>query len=181
MRRFSKQQGISLIEVMITAVVISIALLGLAAMQGISKFSSFEAQQRTLALYTANDLVERVLINRSSWEAAQPTSSAVGTGQTAIARPNCGQTTGLSTCATDALRVQFDLFSWQESILGSSVSGASGLLSPVGCVDLQNQTLTVVVSWLGRQQTSDAAATAFAQGCGTASSQRRQITMTTLL
>ncbi len=65
----SHQRGFSLLEVMITAVILSLGLLGLVALQTHSKFASYEARQRTIASWLANDMVERVRINRDSWSA----------------------------------------------------------------------------------------------------------------
>ncbi|MGL5201861.1 MAG: type IV pilus modification protein PilV, partial [Aeromonas veronii] len=64
------ERGFSLLEVMITAVILSLGLLGLVALQTHSKFASYEARQRTIASWLANDMVERVRINRDSWTAS---------------------------------------------------------------------------------------------------------------
>ncbi len=64
----SHERGFSLLEVMIAAVVLSFGLLGLVAMQAQSKFSGYEARQRTIASWLANDMVERLRVNRGAWE-----------------------------------------------------------------------------------------------------------------
>ncbi len=68
MRRLTCLAGFSLLEVMIAAVVLSFGLLGLVAMQVQAKFSSYEARQRTIASWLANDMVERLKVNRGAWE-----------------------------------------------------------------------------------------------------------------
>ncbi len=42
------QSGFTLIEVLVTAIILSVSLLGLVGLQGISKYSSYEARQNTL-------------------------------------------------------------------------------------------------------------------------------------
>jgi type IV pilus assembly protein PilV len=56
----SRQQGVTLIEVMIALLVLSIGLLGVAAMQLKALQSSSHSYQRTLATLAAQDAVERL-------------------------------------------------------------------------------------------------------------------------
>lgn len=58
--RIDRQQGITLIEVLITMVVVSIGLLGIAALQLKSMQFSDSSLQRSIAAVQANDLVERL-------------------------------------------------------------------------------------------------------------------------
>ena len=92
----SHERGFSLLEVMITAVILSLGLLGLVALQTHSKFASYEARQRTIASWLANDMVERVRINRDSWTA----SGAVTVNLAAnLPRPTCAAAWRARTCA----------------------------------------------------------------------------------
>ncbi|PJG59412.1 type IV pilus modification protein PilV [Aeromonas cavernicola] len=148
------RRGFSLLEVMIASVVLSLGLLGLVALQTQAKFASYEARQRTIASWLANDMVERVRINRDSW-------SAVGTVTVNLAanlpRPTCAAVDGtMSACSAAELR-NADLHYWQQALLGASVSGAaSSLTSPIGCVVRQaNNALMVGIFWAGRQNISD--------------------------
>ncbi|WP_148611209.1 type IV pilus modification protein PilV [Aeromonas sobria] len=147
-------KGFSLLEVMITAVILSLGLLGLVALQTHSKFASYEARQRTIASWLANDMVERVRINRDSWSA----SGAVTVNLAAnLPRPTCAAADGtISACSAADLRAA-DLHYWQQALLGVSVSGAaSSLNSPVGCVVRRaNNVLAVGIFWAGKQALSD--------------------------
>lgn len=59
------ERGISLFEVLITVVVVSIGLLGLAGLQFAGLRAANSAQEHTLATLLAQDIAERVHANRS--------------------------------------------------------------------------------------------------------------------
>lgn len=61
-----RSRGFSLIEVLVTMVVISLGLLGFAALQANSLKSNRVAMQRSMATVMANDIFERIRANRSS-------------------------------------------------------------------------------------------------------------------
>lgn len=54
------QRGFSMMEALVTMVVVSVGLLGIAALQGKSLQHAYASHQRTLATVQANDLVERL-------------------------------------------------------------------------------------------------------------------------
>jgi type IV pilus assembly protein PilV len=141
-------RGFSLLEVLIAAVVLSFGLLGLVAMQVTAKFSSYEARQRTIANWLANDLVERARINKDSW-AGQGTT--VVSGNAILDMPSCANNNGTMSDCSRTERQALDLFYWQQSLLGTAVSGAaSPLQSPVGCVIRgANNSLTIGIFWQG--------------------------------
>jgi type IV pilus assembly protein PilV len=183
-RRFN-QTGFSLLEVMIAAVVLSFGLLGLVAMQATAKFSSYEARQRTIANWLANDLVERARINKDSWSAQGTT---VVSGSSLLARPSCASNDGTMSGCSRSDRQAMDLYYWQRSLLGTAVSGAvSSLQAPTGCVIRgANNSLTVGIFWRGRDSVSDGtnAVSTVRNSCGlstAADRQRRQFVLTTTL
>ena len=178
-------RGFSLLEVLIAAVVLSFGLLGLVAMQVTAKFSSYEARQRTIAIWLANDLVERARINKDSW-AGQGTT--VVSGNAILDMPSCANNNGTMSDCSRTERQALDLFYWQQSLLGTAVSGAaSPLQSPVGCVIRgANNSLTIGIFWQGRESLSDGAGAVAAvrNSCGmgnAADRQRRQFVLTTTL
>ncbi|MFM4648887.1 type IV pilus modification protein PilV [Aeromonas bivalvium] len=179
------EQGFSLLEVMIAAVVLSFGLMGLVAMQATAKFSSYESRQRTIASWLANDLVERVRINQDSWSTQ---SITLVSGNSNLTLPGCASADGtMAACSRSDLR-NLDLFYWQQSLLGAAVSGASSSLqAPVGCVIRgANNSLTVGIFWHGKASLSDGAAAVagMRDACGVgnvADNQRRQFVLTTTL
>lgn len=157
MRSLNKRMaGYSLLEVMIAAVVLSLGLLGLVALQTQSKFATYEARQRTLASWLANDMVERVRINQGSWGATGAVTVNLAAN---LPLPSCANANGrLAGCSPADLR-SADLHYWQQALLGAAVTGAgSSLLTPVGCVVRRaNDVLVIAIFWAGRQPIADGA------------------------
>lgn len=60
------QRGTSLIEVLVTLVILTIGLLGLTGLQSRLQVSELEAYQRAQALILLNDMASRVATNRSA-------------------------------------------------------------------------------------------------------------------
>ncbi|MBU2707405.1 type IV pilus modification protein PilV [Zooshikella marina] len=79
--KIKNQTGVSMIEVLVTIVITSVALLGLAALLTKSMQSTFDASQRTTAVWAANDFVERY---RMEIEAYASSSSLVNNVQSQI-------------------------------------------------------------------------------------------------
>ena len=75
-----RQQGVSLLEVLISVVVLSIGLLGFAGLQAVSLKNNTSAYQRGLATMLAYDVIDRVradMPNRASYAVAM---GAAGSG-----------------------------------------------------------------------------------------------------
>lgn len=184
-QRYHQMTGFSLLEVMIAAVVLSFGLLGLVGIHAVAKFSSYEARQRTIANWLANDLVERARINQDSWTTQ---GMAIVSGNTILNMPSCANSDGTMLGCSRSERRALDLFYWQQSLLGSAVFGTvSSLQAPVGCVIRgANNSLTVGIFWQGRESLSDGAnaVTAMSNSCGLGNAsdrQRRQFVLTTTL
>ena len=60
-----RQDGVTLIEVMISTVVVSVGLLGVFQLHLVAKRSSYESSQYTQAHALATDIVERMRVNAS--------------------------------------------------------------------------------------------------------------------
>lgn len=180
--------GFSLLEVMIAAVVLSFGLLGLVGMQAQSKFSGYEARQRTIASWLANDMVERLRVNRAAWELQASDTWIVSAGTNVLA--SCANEDGtMSSCSDTQLR-ELDLYYWRQSLQGSAASGAGATLqNPTGCIIKgASNALTVAIFWTGRQSSHDGAASgavapAITTACGISGVDltRRQYVLTTTL
>lgn len=77
--RRCRECGTSLIEVLITIVILAFGLLGLAGMQSKLHLTSSESYQRAQAIVLLNDLGERISANRAQ-AASYVTASPLGTG-----------------------------------------------------------------------------------------------------
>lgn len=66
MKQFNKQEGVGLIEVMVTALILSTSLLGLAALQSRALQYNHSAYMRSQANILAYDLLDRIRASRSN-------------------------------------------------------------------------------------------------------------------
>lgn len=149
-------RGFTLIEVLIAVLVLSIGFFGAAKLQIISKRTSFEAMQRTVAVSLSHDIMERMRAN--SQQLADYTNAGLGrtlTGSTMSAQ-SC---TGTCTPAELAL---YDLFEWEQHINGVSekvgTANAGGLSSPTACIsgpDGGSGHYTVAIAWRGLTKLSN--------------------------
>ena len=59
-----KQRGVSMVEVLIALLVLSVGSLGYLSMQTTMLTSTMDANQRSVASWAAQDLIERILSNQ---------------------------------------------------------------------------------------------------------------------
>jgi type IV pilus assembly protein PilV len=74
---YQKNMGSSMIEILVTIIILMIGLLGLAGLQGRAMTSQMEAYQRSQALILLKDMADRINANRVN---AAAYVAAVGTG-----------------------------------------------------------------------------------------------------
>lgn len=177
-RYLPRHHGFTLIEVMIAVVVLSVGLLGVAALQLTSKKSSHQAWQRAQAVLLADGLVERIRMNPGA-----AASYHTGLGNSALGGATRG--TPAQDCSTQACTAvqmaTWDLWNWERRLDGVAVRDAAarnvgGLVSPRGCVvftavsaDFPNAgQLRVVVSWRGTTDIADALTAGTPCGTGAA-------------
>lgn len=149
-RQRVRQRGISMIEVLVTIVIIAFGLLGIAGMQVRLQSSEMESYQRTQALILLDDMVNRMGANRltaAKYPEAAPLVSPVGTGMT------CPATDATST------RVDVDVKEWCSALQGAAESAngsrAGAMLGGRGCVEdlgvgvAGDKGYRVTVAWQG--------------------------------
>jgi type IV pilus assembly protein PilV len=136
------QNGTSMIEVLVTIIILAIGLLGLAGLQSRLQSSEMEAYQRAQALILLNDMASRIAANRTEAAsyAAYDSSSPLGVGMT------CPTATGTAQ--------EFDVREWCEALQGAAESmGGSNVGAMVGgrgCIDdLGDDEYMVTVAWQG--------------------------------
>ncbi|MDA8127779.1 MAG: type IV pilus modification protein PilV [Betaproteobacteria bacterium] len=139
-----RQRGTSLIEVLVTIVILAIGLLGLAGLQSRLQASEMESYQRAQALVLLNDMASRIEANRAqaaNYAAAAPVSTPLGAGMTC---PAAG-TSQLSQ----------DVAEWCEALQGAAeTSGGSAVGAMIGGRGCVETTATpgeylVTVAWQG--------------------------------
>ncbi|MFY9975420.1 MAG: type IV pilus modification protein PilV [Chromatiaceae bacterium] len=142
------EQGVGLIEILISLLVIAVGLLGMAALQGRAQQSEFESYQRAQALILADDMANRLRANRvarACYDLAAKDIDSIGTGATYTA-------SGCNTAA-DA-----DLAAWHNSLLGAAeVAGeqnVGAMIGARGCIRTDAAgDFVVSVAWQGMTET----------------------------
>jgi len=145
------QRGFTMIEVLVTLVILMIGLLGIAGLIAQGQRSSFEAYQRQQALTLANDMAERIKANRpgvdstsvtTTYAAAVPLGTPAGTGTRFTQLTTGGLTNCMTADCTTTAAVQYDAALWDGLLSGgaSETDTATGnalgpLLRPRGCVE----------------------------------------------
>ena len=138
-----KQGGFSLIEVLVTLIIISIGMMGIIGMQLMSAKNVNNAEQRSLATYFIYDMSERMRAN--------PTGLAAGSYDAITgSETNPGNDCSAACSATDL--AAYDAFIWNDminnSIANNTGSSPRGLgASASGAVTKAGDLYTIEVSW----------------------------------
>jgi type IV pilus assembly protein PilV len=183
------QSGFSLIEIMISMLVISIGVLGMAGMQITAKRAGFEAVQRTSATSLATDLIERMRSN----PAALSSYVTTGIGGGAIVTeptPDCSDD-GTNGCSAQELAAH-DLWEWEQAVdgaaesrlVGTNTIAVGGLFDPTACVAVNGGAVTISIAWEGYQSLSNPSSHACGSGLGkygTADAKRQLLSMNTFI
>jgi type IV pilus assembly protein PilV len=138
------QQGTSLLEVLITIVIVSVGLLGLAGMQSRMQISQVESYQRAQALVLLDDMANRITTNRHAaadyiTDAAEP----LGVGIT------CPTTDNTAT------RQAIDAAQWCTALQGAAETlggaNAGAMIGGRGCIEsVSSNEYLVSVAWQGQ-------------------------------
>jgi len=153
----ANQRGATLIEVLVSVVVLLVALLGTAGLIARSGQSEMESYQRGQALTLLKDMVTRINANRQAASCYASGSTMTVMGNATVAPPQCvGASNAQQSTATA------DLAAWNTALLGSSESASGGqavgaMIGALGCiesVDAVNQIYRVTVAWQGLAKTA---------------------------
>lgn len=170
-------RGFTLIEVLVTLVILTFGLLGIAGLMAKGQRASFEAFERQQAVSLASDMAERVRANRTQgavYAAAvrSGTSPVGGEGNQYDGLLHGGvKDCGTFTC-TPAELAAYDVALWDGMLTGYSesvvVGGAKvgGIVNARGCIDESVNTLgacpasqsytrslRISVAWQGNEDT----------------------------
>jgi type IV pilus assembly protein PilV len=129
-RNPSSQRGVTLVEVLVTVVILAFGLLGIAAFQAKAQVGSIEAYQRAQAVVLLQDMRAR-LTGNPDHAADYVTDVPLGTNDAAP--------TDCSTTATSAAR---DKCEWSHALNGAALtesvqanSTSTALLGARGCIE----------------------------------------------
>lgn len=140
--RLHRQRGTSMIEVLVTIVILLVGLLGLAGLQARLQTSEMESYQRAQALILLEDMASMISANRNN-VASYVTTAAnpIGAGVTCADMPS-------------ATTAEIDLKDWCEALQGAGeTSGGNQVGAMVGgrgCVeDIGSNRYMVTIAWQG--------------------------------
>ena len=132
----NRQTGFSLLELLVSVVVFSIGLLGIAGLQMVSKQSSFESLQRTVASQVAYGLLEDMRTNGPGISIYVAANDLGGGSLNGLPVATCRDP---NTPCTAAQKAVHDLQYWEQLIDGAREMGVEGqtggVLDPTVCVD----------------------------------------------
>ncbi|HYA36915.1 MAG TPA: type IV pilus modification protein PilV [Candidatus Methylomirabilis sp.] len=159
--------GFTLVEVLVSLVVLAIGLLGLAMLQTTGLRYNTNSYSRTQATYLAYDLAERMRGNVPGFQAGDYDVTSLGAANGVVgsssyscnlpSNSNCSCDTG--TC-TNAALAQYDLGQWYYSLdmLLPGAKDAANLSTPErATITRNNNVATITIYWL--EQNRDASAT----------------------
>ncbi|MGV3741146.1 MAG: type IV pilus modification protein PilV [Burkholderiaceae bacterium] len=136
------QRGTSMIEVLVTIVILTFGLLGLVGLQTRLQVSEMEAYQRSQALILLEDMANRIASNRNAAASyVTDPSTPLGVGHTCVVNGS-------------ATRQSQDSCEWSAALEGAAeLSGTNkvgALIGGRGCVEaLGNGEYMVTVAWQG--------------------------------
>ena len=171
--------GFTLIEVLVTMVIIAIGIMGLAGLQMSSLNSQLESYQRAQALLLVEDMSNRLRANAAEARAGSyPEGSAYGLG------PDVD-------CTTLTVTAQRDLCEWNDAVAGVSVvEGGNNLGSAMGargCIENIAGTadgeiiIRLTLAWQGMSPTVSPLSNCGLNAFGDNDSFRRTVTLDTVL
>jgi len=150
------QEGFTLIEVLVTIIILAFGLLGLATLQSKMQLTEMESYQRGQAIVLLADMVQRISVNGSN-AASYVTGGTVGTGDS---QP--------TTCA--GMGANLDICEWSNALKGAAEQNSGGanvgaMLDAKGCITqvqavdtsagvCQPGVYRVTVMWQGMQPTA---------------------------
>jgi type IV pilus assembly protein PilV len=174
-----RERGFTLLEVLITIVILAFGLLGLVGLQTRMQLTEAEAFQRTQATLLLGDMAARVNANRTvvSQYGADAGKVTLGTG-----------VDDTTNCAVATAGPARDMCEWSEALKGASetkgVNNVGAMIGARGCIErlqaADTPTCTpaiyrVTVAWQGLQPTVASSLTCGVNSYGANDAMRRVI------
>ena len=119
-------RGVTMMEVLVTLLIVTLGLLGAAGMQSRMQVAQVESYQRAQAIVLLQDMTDRIAANHKN-AASYVTAAPLGTASTL-------------NCSAPATQAAKDLCAWNDSLLGASETTGGNKIGAMigarGCVEL---------------------------------------------
>lgn len=144
----ASQTGFTLIETLVSLVIISVGILAFALLQAESLRTTHTSMQRTKAIHFATDMLERMRANRAG-------ISAYDLGPPAAVPIDCSDVQGADAINCTAFQVaRFDVWEWNKAIQ----SERAGIVGGSGTINLLNNAfpfqVSIAIQWKDRDTIS---------------------------
>ena len=181
------RNGFTLLEVMISVVILTVSLLGVAGMYGFAAKFAYEARQQAHAVYMANDILEGLRMNKSVWLTSVFASRdnqyqlSLASNRKTSTSSECMDNTSNHACRNnDVLHVV--VADWQQHLDAAFSAGPAS-----ACLMLQRQHaeaivhVKVTINWFINNAATSSVIPVLNAACGDAGTGRRQFIVQTLL
>ena len=133
-----KDSGFTLVEVLISTVILAVGLLGLAGLQATALRNNISAYHRTQATQMAYDMADRMRVNVAEAENFGTSVYTTMDEDDVSAQSTCFVVAGACSVAQLA---QDDLFQWYRDV-GNTLPSGTGTISVAGSL------FTITVTWV---------------------------------
>jgi type IV pilus assembly protein PilV len=169
-----RQGGFSMMEVLVTMIILLVALLGIAALQAKAQIAELEAHQRSQALILLSDIMDRMNANRETVHCFAITTNTVSgtpyigaTGPGHVGTPTCtASTSEYNTLAVSTINALNGVLQGNTERVG--LQNVGGMIGARACISYDETTAlpgtpdtglyTIVVTWQGMDELVEPAA-----------------------
>ncbi len=137
--RMYKKTGFTLIEVLIAMLIMSLGLLGLAALQAIGLRNNQSAYHRSQATQLAYDMADRIRANVAEANNGAASTYITQDPASATEQANCATVSGMCTPVNIA---ENDLYLWNAAISNSNI-----LPLGVGSITVNGTVFSIIINW----------------------------------
>lgn len=147
--KLRNEKGFTLAEVMISAAILGVGVMGMAAMQGVSFSKNVDANDLSIVTNVAADMMERIQGNRRlAW--AYNNLSTVGPGNCLAGGIPAPQPPApffsVAPTVSATRRIQGDCTQWRTLVLATNLSNVQGTVQAVPVVPIQLDSSAVQVT-----------------------------------
>ena len=192
-RLLSRSGGFTLVEVMVSVIIFSVGLIGVARLQVVAKQNNYDAVQRVAATQVAQDVLSRMRSNHTVLNTYVSNGSGTSIGRTSISSeptPVCGSSGTQCTANQLALHDLWDLERALDGIAEQDGGGnkLGGLTLPTMCItgpaSGDSGVYTVAIAWRGKAELSNPTASNCGENTGlygSSNEYRRLLVMQTFI